>query len=208
MPVADHTQSTQRAYTTRPLTRTTWDAFARLVEANNGVWGGCWCMGFHPEGFSQAHTPGGNRGAKESLVRARQVHQVLVFDGDEAVGWCQYGTPVELPNIKNPAAYEKSLDEEPDWRIGCLFTAKRHRRAGVAHAAVAGALDAIRQAGGGLVEAYPEQVEGRPPQRGAYFHTGPDDLFEEFGFERDRRIAKWRWVMRRRVRPAAVGGGG
>jgi hypothetical protein len=24
-------------------------------------------------------------------------------------------------------------------------------------------------------------------------------LFEEFGFVRDRRIAKWRWVMRLRV---------
>jgi GNAT superfamily N-acetyltransferase len=199
MPVADHTQSTQQAYTTRPLTRTTWDAFARLVEANNGVWGGCWCMGFHPEGFSQSHTAGGNRGAKESLVRARQVHQVLVFDDDEAIGWCQYGTPVELPNIKNPAAYEKGLEEEPDWRIGCIFTDKRHRRAGVAHAAVAGALDAIRQSGGGLVEAYPEQVEDRKPQPGAFFHTGPESLFEEFGFERDRRIAKWRWVMRLRV---------
>jgi hypothetical protein len=50
-----------------------------------------------------------------------------------------------------------------------------------------------------LVEAYPEQFEERPPQRGAYFHTGPEDLFAEFGFERDRKIAKWRWVMRRRV---------
>jgi len=27
---------------------TTWPDFAALVEANNGVWGGCWCMGFHP----------------------------------------------------------------------------------------------------------------------------------------------------------------
>ena len=71
-----------------------------------------------------------------------------------------------------------------------------------------GLVAAIEEAGGGLVEAYPEQVEGRPPQRGAYFHTGPEDLFEEFGFERDRRIAKWRWVVRRRVRPAGVGGGG
>jgi hypothetical protein len=202
-------------YTTRPLTPSTWDAFARLVEANNGVWGGCWCMGFHPEGFSQSRSPGGNRSAKESLVRARRVHQVLVFDGDEAIGWCQYGTPVELPNIKNPAAYEKGrekglakglekglakgLEEEPDWRIGCIFTDKRHRRAGVAHAAVAGALDAIRQSGGGLVEAYPEQVEDRKPQPGAFFHTGPESLFEEFGFERDRRIAKWRWVMRLRI---------
>jgi len=55
------------------------------------------------------------------------------------------------------------------------------------------------QAGGGLVEAYPEQVVGRHPQRGAYLHTGPESLFEEFGFVRDRRIAKWRWVMRLRI---------
>jgi hypothetical protein len=45
-------------------------------------------------------------------------------------------------------------------------------------------------AGGGIVEAYPEQVEGRQPQRGSYLHTGPETLFEEFGFTRDRRIAK------------------
>jgi hypothetical protein len=30
-------------------------------------------------------------------------------------------------------------------------------------------------------------------------HTGPEPLFEEFGFSRDRRISKWRWVMRLRV---------
>jgi hypothetical protein len=35
------------AYTVRPLDVGTWPAFARLVEANNGVWGGCWCAGFH-----------------------------------------------------------------------------------------------------------------------------------------------------------------
>jgi hypothetical protein len=63
-------------------------------------------------------------------------------------------------------------------------------------AAVAATLDAIRVAGGGVVEAYPEQLEGRPPQRGAYLHSGPEALFEEFGVVRDRRIAKWRWVMR------------
>ena len=33
-------------------------------------------------------------------------------------------------------------------------------------------------------------------QRGAYLHTGPETLFEVFGFVRDRRIGKWRWVMR------------
>ena len=47
-----------------------------------------------------------------------------------------------------------------------------------------------------MVEAYPEQVLDRPAQRGAYLHTGPESQFEELGPTRDRRIAKWRWVMR------------
>ena len=183
-------------YSTRTLAPDTWDDFARLVEANNGVWGGCWCMGFHTEGLSKASTAAANRRAKEAHVRTATVHQILVFAGDECVGWCQYGSPAELPNIKNPGAYSKELVELPDWRIGCIFTGKGLRGKGVTRAAVSGALDAIRAAGGGIVEAYPEQVEGRDPQQGAYIHTGPETLFEEFGFTRDRRIAKWRWVMR------------
>jgi GNAT superfamily N-acetyltransferase len=189
------------AYTTRPLDADTWDDFARLVEANNGVWGGCWCMGFHPEGVGKGTTAVQNRDAKREHVRTGTVHQILVYDGDHCVGWCQYGAPAELPNIKNPKAYEKELAELPDWRIGCIFTDKGRRGEGVARAAVAGALEAIKEAGGGLVEAYPEQLEERPPQRGAYLHTGPDDLYARFGFERDRKIAKWRWVVRRRVQP-------
>ena len=191
----------ETTYTTRHLGADTWDDFARLVEANNGIWGGCWCMGFHPEGVGQGHTPDGNRKAKQEHVRKGTVHQVLVYDGDECVGWCQYGAPAEIPNVKNLKAYHKELTELPDWRIGCIFTGKANRREGVARAALTGAIAAIKEAGGGLVEAYPEQVEDREPQRGAYLHTGPENLFEEFGFERDRRIAKWRWVMRRRVQP-------
>lgn len=191
-------QRKQEAYATRPLTTDTWDDFSALVEANNGVWGGCWCMGFHADGLSREGAAV-NRANKQAHTQRGTVHQMLVYDGDDCVGWCQYGSPVELSNIKNSKTYAKELDELPDWRIGCIFTGRGHRRRGVAQAAVAGALAAIEAAGGGLVEAYPEQVEGRKPQQGAYFHTGPENLFEAFGFQRDRRIAKWRWVMRLRV---------
>ena len=183
-------------YTTRPLSPETWDDFAALVEANNGVWGGCWCMGFHPEGVGKGSTIAGNRAAKRAHVDAGTVHQTLVYDGDVCVGWCQYGAPAELPSIKNPATYAKGVVDLPAWRIGCIFTGSKYRGSGVARAAVAATLTAIREAGGGIVEAYPEQVAGRGPQRGAYFHTGPETLFEEFGFTRQRQIAKWRWVMR------------
>ncbi|WP_367650103.1 GNAT family N-acetyltransferase [Nocardioides sp. zg-1230] len=184
-------------YTTRLLAPDTWDDFAALVEANNGVWGGCWCMGFHPEGLGG--TSEEHRAAKEKHTREGTVHQVLVYDGDQAVGWCQFGSPAELPHIKNPKAYEKDLEELPRWRIGCIFTGSKHRERGVARAAVTAVLEEIRQRGGGVVEAYPEQVVDRKPQRGAYLHTGPESLYEDLGFARDRQIAKWRWVVRLEV---------
>src|SRR4051812_39959054 len=158
-------------YTTKLLTPDTWDDFAQLVEANNGVWGGCWCMGFHSDGLTRDRAT--NKANKLAHVRKGTVHQLLVYAGDECVGWCQYGSPAEVATIKNPGAYAKELVELPDWRIGCIFTGKGHRGSGVARAAVTAVLDAIRAEGGGVVEAYPEQVDDRPPQRGAYFHTGP-----------------------------------
>ena len=188
--------TTPGRYVTKPLTRETWPDFAALVEANNGVWGGCWCIGFHREGVGKDSTVAGNRDAKLAHVNNGTVHQVLVYLDGECVGWCQYGSPAEVATIKNPKAYEKELVGLPQWRIGCVFTGNGHRRHGVARAGLAAALSAISQAGGGTVEAYPEQLDGRGPQRGAYLQTGPEDLFEEFGFVRDRRIAKWRWVMR------------
>jgi hypothetical protein len=183
-------------YATRLLTPDTWDDFAALVQANNGVWGGCWCIGFHPEGITKQSTVEGNREAKRAHVMSGTVHQILVYRDERCVGWCQYGAPTEVARILNPKAYEKDLAALPDWRIGCIFTGSGARGKGVARAGVAAALAAIAESGGGVVEAYPEQLEGRGPQRGAYLHTGPETLFEGFGFVRDRRIAKWRWVMR------------
>jgi hypothetical protein len=188
-------------FTTRMLTSDTWDDFAALVEANNGVWGGCWCMGFHPKDANAEHPEEGKRETKRRLVARGAVHQVLVFDGARCVGWCQFGSPPELPNIKSRRVYEQAGDPPPDWRIGCIFTNPKDRTKGVAAAAVAAALEEIRRAGGGVVEAYPEQTAGRPPQRGAYLHTGPEELYAGLGFTRTRLIAKWRWVMRMTVHP-------
>lgn len=186
------------------LSLSTWDDFAALVEANNGVWGGCWCMGFHPEGVGgEEHTAQGNREAKRRHVERGTVHQVLVYDDDACAGWCQFGSPRELPNIKNRRKYEDGPGELPDWRIGCVFTGSKHREQGVATAAVTAVLEEIARAGGGIVEAYPEQTQDRKPQRGSYLHTGPEELFTRFGFTRVRQIAKWRWVMRAEVAAGA-----
>jgi hypothetical protein len=185
-------------YTTRPLDADTWPDFARLVEAHNGVWGGCWCMSFHPEGIGRHRTPAQNRADKEQRVRSGQAHAALVYDGATCVGWCQFGEPDELPRIKNRRAYLDGLDALPDWRITCFFSDRGRRGEGIASAALAGALAEISRLGGGTVESYPDDMDGRKVQ-GSFIHNGTVAMFERLGFERTRQIGKTRWVVRRGV---------
>jgi len=183
----------------RPLTPETWPAFAELVEANNGVWGGCWCMGFHVK-LGKDRTAAQNRAEKEELVRQQRTHAALVFDGDRCLGWCQFGSPDELPQIKSRRLYEKDLLALPDWRITCFFTGKGLRRRGVAHAALGGALAEIARYGGGTVEGYPEETDDRSVS-GSFLHTGPMAAFESHGFTRTRPISPHRWVVTLTVEP-------
>jgi len=92
-------------YATQPLTPETWADFAALVEANNGVWGGCWCIGLHSDGFQGSAAA--NRDAKRAHVQNGTVHQILVYLDGQCVGWCQYGPTAEVARIKNAKAYEK-----------------------------------------------------------------------------------------------------
>lgn len=140
-------------YEIRPLTADTWDAFAELVERHHGVWGGCWCLEFHPEGNQKGVD---RRGLKECRVRAGEAHAALVFDGERCVGWCQFGSPEELPRIKFAKAYRQTSPALPDWRITCFFVDREYRRTGVADAALEGALREIARLGGGTVESSPE----------------------------------------------------
>lgn len=99
----------------RPLDASTWSDFARLVEANNGVWGGCWCLWYHGEGGDRAD-PSSKREAKARLVREGQAHAALVYGGEACVGWCQFGPPSELPRIHNSRAYLATRPSLPDGR--------------------------------------------------------------------------------------------
>lgn len=184
-------------YTIRALDESTWDAFAALVERNNGVFGGCWCMGFHAE--VSRESPALNRERKRERVRAGTAHAALVFDGDDCLGWAQFGAPDEVPRIKNRAAYEQGRTTSPDWRIACCFVGKGHRRRGVATAALAGAVDLIAGLGGGTVEGYPEAAESVPA---GFLFNGALSAYEQLGFVRERMIGKHRWVVRRVVEPS------
>ena len=89
-------------YETKPLDVTTWPAFAELVERHNGVWGGCWCIGFHSEGGERGTD---HRAKKELRVRNGEAHAALVFDGERCVGWCQFGSPEDVDGRKVSSSF-------------------------------------------------------------------------------------------------------
>lgn len=187
------------------LDETTWPQFARLVERHNGIWGGCWCMAFHPQGIERAKSAEQNRSEKERRVREGHTHAALVFDGPTCVGWCQFGPTEELPRIKNLRAYREGLTALPDWRITCFFVDKAYRGKGVAGVALAGAMQEIARLGGGTVESYPDQVEGRSVA--AFLHNGTVPMFERQGFKLMRRLGKNRWVVAKVLMPNQTSAG-
>lgn len=186
-------------FSIKPLDQKTWPQFAQLVERHNGVWGGCWCMSFHEEGVGRHRTPAQNRVDKEARVCAGRAHAALVYDGKICVGWCQFGPADELPRIKHQRAYREGLKALPDWRITCFFVGKAYRGQGVASVALAGALKEITRLGGGTVESYPEDVEGRSTSS-SFLHNGTLAMFERQGFKRTRRLGKNHWVVSKTVR--------
>ncbi|MGW4929837.1 GNAT family N-acetyltransferase [Agromyces sp. NPDC004153] len=188
-------------FTIRPLGPETWDAYAALIERHNGVWGGCWCTYFHTMPEEKTYSADDNRALKQRLVAEGRAHAALVFDGEEAIAWCQYGPPAELPNIYHRKEYDAGVVEPPDYRLTCFFVDKRHRRSGVAAAALRGALELIAEAGGGVVEAYPHDTQGKKTSA-SFLYSVTRSMFEQEGFRFDRPKGKSNTVMVKTVAPA------
>jgi GNAT superfamily N-acetyltransferase len=188
-------------YTVKPLGPNTWDAFVRLAERHNGVWGGCWCTWFHMFIPERKKISEDGRTFKERLVREGRAHAALVFDGDAAVAWCQYGSPAELPNIYHRKQYEADLVRLPDYRLTCFFVDRDYRRKGVAAVALDGALGLIAKTGGGVVEGYPHDTDGTKVSA-SFLYNGTRSLFEAAGFSYDRPKGSKNCVMVKTVPPS------
>ena len=187
-------------YEVRALGSDTWDAFAALIERHNGVWGGCGCLAYHAKTPEMGQSVEGNRAVKKRLVSDGQAHAAVVFDGDRAVGWCQFGSPEELPRIAHRKEYDAGLAEPADYRITCFFVDRDYRRDGVSAAALRGAVDLIAEAGGGVVDGFPYDTQGGKANA-SFLYNGTRSLFEQAGFDYERPKGKNHCFMRAVIAP-------
>src|SRR5712692_239625 len=186
---------TSKSYISRELSKSTWPDFEKLFEKHGGVQNGCWCMYYHrpnkvrtkmsPEKWATT-----NRRDKRTLVVKGRSHGILVYDGERAVGWCQFGERDELPRLDSGRSSQKLVtmdDGKKLWRITCFFVDKGYRMQGVAATALNAALDSIKKRGGGMVEAYPVTST----KRGSWsLWSGTPVLFEREKFKRVSRLGK------------------
>lgn len=80
-------------YTIAPLSPQTWSAFDALVQRHNGIFGGCWCIWFHPDGPERGQGAEANRALTKAYVEQGKAHAALVMDSDEAIAWADQPRP-------------------------------------------------------------------------------------------------------------------
>lgn len=181
----------------RTLDIDTWKDFKRLAEKHNGVWGGCWCTSFHPRSPERKRSAEAAKAYKKQLVEADRSHAALVFAGDSCVAWCQFGPPQELPNIYHKKEVEAKMTI-PDWRITCIFVDRDCRKKGLSLFALNGALDLILGLGGGIVESYPQDTQGKKVSN-SFLYNGTRTIFEQAGFSYEGDKGKNHCIMRKTI---------
>ncbi len=196
------TDAVTAPHTIKPLTSETFPAWLALAQKHNGVWGGCYCSYFHGDTENTVKAEHDGPTFKQRLVEEGVAHAALVFDGDVAIAWCEYGSPAELPGIYHRKEYDAGESTPAPWRITCFFVDRDHRRSGVAREALDGALALIAQAGGGEVVSFPNVVPEGTRTSSSFLHNGTRAMFEKAGFTFERRLGKNKTVMRITVPPA------
>lgn len=189
-------------YTTKELSPKTFGDFERLAVRQ----GGCWCVYYQrarpqPKGVSDDERVRLNRRDKKRYVMEGRAHAILVYEGGEPVGWCQYGPREELPRIDGGRFYRKvGAPAGPGrlWRITCFFVDRKRRRRGAAKAGLAAALESIGRQGGGVVEAYPVVSEGMTSSP-EWMWFGVPSMFEREGFAKVAELGTSRVLMRKAV---------
>ncbi len=105
-------------------------------------------------------------------------HAALVYDGDHAVAWAEYGSSEELPGIHHRKEYGATAERLPDYRVTCILVER-----------------------GGLVEGYPHDTGGVRQKNSSFLYNGTRTMYKRQGFTYDRPKGQGSCVTVREVAP-------
>jgi GNAT superfamily N-acetyltransferase len=136
----------------------------------------------------------GNRTAFRRRVRSGAPPGVLVYTGNEPVGWCAVAPRTEYSYLARSRVL-RPVDEQVVWSVSCLFVAKAHRGHRLSVRLLRAAVEMAGEAGAQIVEGYPViPYASRMPD--AFAWTGTLSAFHAAGFEEVGRGSPRRPIMR------------
>jgi ribosomal protein S18 acetylase RimI-like enzyme len=188
--------------TIRPVTPERWPDLESIFMARGcSIPRGCWCMYYRRSGGSGWPVGGKrsrvNRADLKALVDAGPPPGLIAYQGKVPVGWVTLGPREDFAKLeKSPVM--KPVDDKPVWSIICFVVPSAHRRQGVAHALLQGAMAYAKKRGATLLEGYPVDKPGRQSDENMWF--GAKSMYDRAGFKEVARRKPSRPVVRRKVR--------
>ncbi|WP_327173453.1 GNAT family N-acetyltransferase [Streptomyces sp. NBC_01336] len=140
----------------------------------------CWCLSHRIPSTLNNELRGPARGEfVAELCRAEPPPGVLAHDGEQPVGWAAVAPRSETSFARSRRI--PHVDDLPVWSLWCIRVRPGHRKQGISHALIAGAVEFARANGAPAIEAYPvDNGDARVDLTMAY--AGIRKNFERAGF--------------------------
>lgn len=140
----------------------------------------CWCLSYRIPSKENRELKGTARGERvEKLMEDGPIGVLAYDEDDEVVGWAAVAPRADTTFARNRKI--PHVDDQDVWAIWCIRVRPGHRKSGISHDLLAGAVDFAREQGAPAIEGYPLDNEGEKVDP-TMAYVGTRKLFETAGF--------------------------
>jgi GNAT superfamily N-acetyltransferase len=139
----------------------------------------CWCLSYRIPSKENRALVGPARGERVKELIEEGPLGVLAYDGDEVVGWAAVAPRADTSFARNRKI--PHVDELAVWSVWCIRVRPGHRRKGISHHLLRGAVAFALERGAPALEGYPVDNRGEKVDL-TMAYVGTRGLFERAGF--------------------------
>lgn len=140
----------------------------------------CWCLSYRIPSKENRSLVGPARGERvRQLMEEEGPPGVLAYEGDEVVGWAAVAPRADTTFARNRKI--PHVDDLPVWSVWCIRVRPGHRKSGISHELLHGAVEYARASGAPAIEGYPLDNRGEKVDL-TMAYVGTRALFERAGF--------------------------
>ncbi|GAB90247.1 GNAT family N-acetyltransferase [Gordonia rhizosphera] len=142
----------------------------------------CWCLSYRIPNKLNRQLVRQERGAQvKKLCDSGIPLGVLAYDDDDVVvGWAAVAPRADTTFATNRKI--PHVDDLDVWSVWCIRVRPGHRRQGISHSLLAGAVEYARENNAPAIEGYPLDNKGEKVDL-TMAYVGTRKLFEDHGFE-------------------------